>query len=59
MTDIRCETYAETYAQALSEELDTAESLAAQFEQDITLAAVPEFVALLMGSIARVHIVQS
>ncbi|ABE34000.1 hypothetical protein Bxe_B1985 [Paraburkholderia xenovorans LB400] len=55
LTDIRCE----TYAQALLEELDTAESLAAQFEQDITLAAVPEFVALLMGSIARVHIVQS
>lgn len=36
--------------------MDTAERLAAQFEQDVTLAAVPEFIALLMVSIARVHL---
>ncbi|RQS71634.1 LuxR family transcriptional regulator [Burkholderia sp. Bp8963] len=39
-----------------ADELDTAERLAAQFEQDITLAAVPEFIALSMVSIARVHV---
>lgn len=36
--------------------LDTAERLATQFEEDITLAAVPEFIALSMVSIARVHV---
>nr|WP_246327213.1 LuxR C-terminal-related transcriptional regulator [Burkholderia guangdongensis] len=38
-----------------ADELDTAERLAAQFEEDIALAAVPEFIALSMVSIARVH----
>lgn len=38
-----------------ADQLDTAERLAAQFEEDITLAAVPEFIALSMVSIARVH----
>lgn len=39
-----------------ADKLDTAERLAAQFEQDITLAVVPEFIALSMVSIARVHL---
>ncbi|MGU7779059.1 LuxR C-terminal-related transcriptional regulator [Burkholderia sp. PU8-34] len=39
-----------------ADQLDTAERLAAQFEADIALAAVPEFIALSMVSIARVHV---
>lgn len=38
-----------------ADQLDAAERLAAQFEEDITLAAVPEFIAPSMVSIARVH----
>ncbi|WP_231907962.1 LuxR C-terminal-related transcriptional regulator [Cupriavidus sp. USMAHM13] len=38
-----------------ADQLDAAEALAAQFEQDITRAAVPEFVALSMVAIARLH----
>lgn len=38
-----------------ADQLDMAERLAAQFEEDIALAAVPEFIALSMVSIARVH----
>ncbi|MBY4791630.1 LuxR C-terminal-related transcriptional regulator [Burkholderia multivorans] len=39
-----------------ADDLDTAERLAAQFEQDIALASVPEFNAISMVSIARVHL---
>lgn len=35
--------------------LDIGERLAMQFEEDIALAAVPEFIALSMVSIARIH----
>jgi LuxR family maltose regulon positive regulatory protein len=47
LTAFRCETYAVVFGRT-----GHRGRLAAQFEQDITLAAVPEFIALSMVSIA-------
>ncbi|MCR5893178.1 LuxR family transcriptional regulator [Burkholderia sp. HAN2018] len=39
-----------------ADQFDTVERLSAQFGEDIALATVPEFIALSMVSIARVHV---